>query len=368
MNVLVIEPWMAGSHRAWAEGFVRASAHDVRLVSLPGQRWRWRLRGGAVELVEPIERCVGDGWRPDVLLVSGMVDVAVLLGLMRGRLAGCAVAVYQHESQMLYPTPTGAVDVDAVMHNINSWLVADVVLFNSEFHRQAVRAALREFAPSLSSPELSERLADLSLRFEVLPVGVDLEWVARRNRDSEYLARPPQILWPHRWDADKRPDVFLRALQRLTASGLEFSVVLAGEPGGAMDVRDDIVSLCGESVIAVGPFSVDDYRALIMTSDLVVSCADHEFFGIAVVEALAGGCFGVLPDRLSYPEIVGTIGVEMLYDSDRFGSALERAIRDRVWASSHQSAVSTDLLQRLDWTTLGPVYDQRLQDLAPIAG
>lgn len=359
---------MTGSHRAWAEGFVAASGHDVRLVSLPGDRWRWRLRGGAVELVEPIERCVQDGWEPDVLLVSGLVDVAVLLGLMRSLFGRCAVAVYQHESQMLYPTPTGAVDVDAVMHNINSWLAADVVLFNSEFHRHAVEVALGEFAPTLSSSVLAERLAELSPRFEVLPVGVELGWVVRRDPDSESPTAPPQILWPHRWDADKRPEVFLRALQRLLVNGLEFSVVLAGEQGGAMDVRDEIVALCGESVIAVGPFETAKYRSLILSSDLVVSCADHEFFGIAIVEALAGGCFGVLPRRLSYPEIVGRVGAEMLYEPGRFGSALERAVRDRAWLSPPPNLVSADLISRFDWGSLGPRYDQRLQDLVAIAG
>lgn len=359
---------MAGSHRAWAEGFVRSSEHDVRLVSLPGERWRWRLRGGAVELVEPIESCLEDGWEPDVLLVSGLVDVAVLLGLTRPRLGNCAVAVYQHESQMLYPTPTGTVDIDAVMHNINSWLVADVVLFNSEFHRHEVEAALGEFAPTLSSPSLAALLGGLSNRFEVLSVGVDLGWVEAVSRRPTSPRSRPQILWPHRWDADKRPDVFLRALQRLAGTGLEFSLVLAGDLGGAVGVRDEIVAHLGESVVAVGPFETEQYRTHLLTSDLVVSCADHEFFGIAVVEALAGGCFGVLPDRLSYPEIVGGVGSVMLYDPGRFGSALEDAIRARVWASYRPAAMTTELVDRFSWQRLGPRYDDRLRDLAAIAG
>ena len=48
-------------------------------------------------------------------------------------------------------------------------------------------------------------------------------------------------------------------------------------------------------------------------ADVFVSTARHEFFGIATAEAIAGGCFPLLPDRLAYPELVGGRS-EFLYD------------------------------------------------------
>ena len=144
LQVLLIEPWFGGSHRRWAEGYMLASAHEVNLIGLPGALWRWRLRGGAVALAERIDRWVASRGQPDVLLISGLVDVAHLLALVRRRLdPGVAVVVYQHESQLVYPrhgsqpTKQGAVD-EAAMHNWLSWCVADLVLFNSAFHRDAV--------------------------------------------------------------------------------------------------------------------------------------------------------------------------------------------------------------------------------------
>ncbi len=45
------------------------------------------------------------------------------------------------------------------------------------------------------------------------------------------------------------------------------------------------------------------YRSLLARSDIVVSTAVHEFFGVAVIEAVAAGARPLVPDRLSYQEL-----------------------------------------------------------------
>ncbi|MBK9052142.1 MAG: DUF3524 domain-containing protein [Chloroflexi bacterium] len=45
MKLLLISPYHSGSHKAWAEGYARHSQHEVRLLTLPGQFWKWRLQG-----------------------------------------------------------------------------------------------------------------------------------------------------------------------------------------------------------------------------------------------------------------------------------------------------------------------------------
>jgi glycosyltransferase involved in cell wall biosynthesis len=53
-------------------------------------------------------------------------------------------------------------------------------------------------------------------------------------------------------------------------------------------------------------YAVDraEYAHWLWQCDVVVSTARHEFFGLAVAEALACGCLPVLPEALAYPELI----------------------------------------------------------------
>jgi hypothetical protein len=50
--------------------------------------------------------------------------------------------------------------------------------------------------------------------------------------------------------------------------------------------------------------SKGEYWKWLHKADWVLSTAKHEFFGIAVVEALFAGCLPWLPEKLSYRELL----------------------------------------------------------------
>jgi hypothetical protein len=60
-----------------------------------------------------------------------------------------------------------------------------------------------------------------------------------------------------------------------------------------------------EELVQYGPVAKrSDYYSWLGKGTLVVSTANQENFGIAVVEAVRFGCLPLLPNRLVYPELV----------------------------------------------------------------
>lgn len=357
--MIVAEPWLGGSHEAWATGLAAHSTHDVAVVGLPARLWRWRLRAGAAPLAAAISAEITAGGTPDLLVVSGLVDVAALLGHLR-LAPGLPVVVYQHESQLLYPTVDGNVDDDVALRNFDSWLAADQVWFNSAFHRTAVVDALPSWSRAQPEPLPVDAAA---AKFDVVPVGVESPKGRRGTNDG-----PPVIVWPHRWEPDKAPDVFARALDGLAAKGMDFRLVLAGEDPAGSSARSRILDRHGVRVAAAGPFSRAEYERWLHASDIVVSCAEHEFFGTAVVEALMAGCVPVLPDALSYPELVpAEFQAAALYPVGTFGTRLA----DVVSGLPHHRAATADLapaMRRFAWPTVSQDYDARISAIVTSPG
>ncbi|MGI9612663.1 MAG: tRNA-queuosine alpha-mannosyltransferase domain-containing protein [Acidimicrobiales bacterium] len=371
-KVLLCGLWYHGSRERWAVGYRGSSRHEVHIIGMPGGRWRWLLRAGAVPLADAITDWVDEHGQPDLLLVSGLVDVAHLLGLARRSLRSIPpVVIYQHESQLVYPGRR-AEEQEAALRNWLSWCAADLVLFNSAYHRDALLAELPQFLERIPDRTHEAKLDAVAERFEVLPVGVDIAPFRRREHGGGRRAAAdddgPSILWPHRWEPDRDPDAFGGALDKLIAAGVPFRLALAGEepPGGSQHtgkVRASFAERFRAHVEAVGPFDRDRYRELVRAADIVVSCTTHEFFGVSVVEAVAAGCRPVLPAALSYPELIPPPWHDIaLYPQGRFGSALVDAVtnvdRDR------DSLVGlAETMDRFDWSVVAPRYDERFARL-----
>ena len=176
---------------------------------------------------------------------------------------------------------------------------------------------------------------------------------------------PPVVLWNQRWEYDKNPEAFFRALYRLIDEGYEFQVILAGEnfrnrPNEFIDAERRL----GNRLLHGGFLPAARYVEILSRSDVVVSTALHEFFGVAVVEAIAAGAFPVLPRRLSYPGLIPTNYHEACFYED------DEGLIDRLrWVLTHRTearAVASKLasaMSKFGWTSLGDRYDSRLAGL-----
>ncbi|MBN1139963.1 MAG: DUF3524 domain-containing protein [Anaerolineae bacterium] len=355
MNVWLIEPYYTGSHQAWADGYAAHSRHRVRLLALPGRFWKWRMQGGAVTLARLAAQL---DERPNLILASDMLNLPVFLTLAGQRLSGAPVALYFHENQLTYPLQPGEKrDLHYGFIHLASGLRAEALFFNSAYHL----AAFFDELPRLLKhfPDYTELWAVDALRAKarVLPLGLDLARLDA-HRPAEPRSGRPLLLWNHRWEYDKDPEAFFRAVYALAGEGWDFGLILLGEsfrnlPAEFLEARERLPDRIVHFGYAEDPAT---YARLLWQADVVVSTAAHEFFGAAVVEACYCDTFPVLPHRLTYPELLPPAHHDAcLYDDlDGLLSLLRRALTnldDTRRFSLHHT------MSCYDWNHMASHYD-----------
>lgn len=367
MKICLIEPFHTGSHAAWAEEYARCSRHDVALLSLSGRHWKWRMHGGAVTLARQF---MGSNCRPDLLLASDMLDLTTFLALTRAKSSKLPCALYCHENQLTYPwSPTDndlaqQRDAHYAFINFTSALAADAVLFNSCYHQDTFHGQLPAFLKSF--PDYNE-LASLTLlkaKSVVLPLGMDLQRFDQYQPEQPgNVAKPPLLLWNHRWEYDKNPDEFFQLLYQLQEEGLPFQVAILGEayarhPSVFSKARQRL----GERVVQFGYVeNFADYARWLWRADILPVLSHHDFFGASVVQAIYCHCTPLLPRRLAYPEhLPVALHERYLYDDcddllRRLRGMLKAPIRTTVELQAH--------VARYDWGELVETYDDLFERL-----
>ncbi len=356
MDVCLVEPFYGGSHRAWADGFAAHSMHDVRLVTLPAENWRWRMRGGAVTLADQVGDLCAGGYRPDAVIVSDMIDLALFRELTQPHWGRPFTVLYMHENQLAYPSQKGTA-VAFPWINWSSALAADEIWFNSRHHLETFFELLPGLFRRFPDGPHDGPVEGVRANAVVMPVGVEVLAFS-----PAVSSGPARIVWNHRWEHDKRPDRFMKAVASL--GELDFEVALCGEERlGGDPARDDFVARLGGRVVWDGFADRSTYVELLNGADLVVSTADHEFYGVSVVEAMAAGCCPVLPERLSYPELV-PVGYhrQVLHAGSDPTEMLAARVSDVEGARALGLRLSAEMAQR-DWSVIGALYDTRLGNL-----
>ncbi len=318
MRILFLEPYDGGSHRAFREGLAEHSVHDFVSLTLPARFWKWRMRGASVWFAD---RIAADGIEADLIMATDYLNIADLRGLLPPSLMRVPLLLYMHENQLTYPlSPEEEFDFHFGFTNIISGLAADRMIFNSDFHRSLFLDALPDYLGRMPEAVPRDVRSRLEAKSGVLPVGLQRTPHAE-DAFAPYLGgacdpgagpgwprngREPVILWSHRWEFDKQPDLFTRAILRLADAGRAFRLLLLGEPRQNVDVFAELKERLADRIDAYGFAETrEDYDNFLSTADIVVSCAAQEYFGISIAEAVHAGAYPVLPREQAYPDLYG---------------------------------------------------------------
>ena len=364
LKFLFLEPFYGGSHREFATGLIAHSRHRIELVTLPARFWKWRMRGAALYFLKKVSNL--DGYHG--LITTDLMSLSDFKALAGGR---CPPAlVYFHENQLTYPLAPGEhADYQYGFTDITTALAADRILFNSRTHSDAFFEGLPGFLNLMPEYRPHWVVEEIRAKTAILHPG------CRYGTEDPALAdipteSPPLIIWNHRWEFDKNPEAFFEALEAVLARGLEFRLALLGENFQVQPKAFDRArERYGSRIVQYGYVeSRAQYLKWLQRGAIVVSTADQENFGIAVVEAVRHGCIPLLPARLAYPEIIPReYHSRVLYrDRQDLVDKLSRLIRDYPRFEELRRGLST-AMGRFAWENLIGRYDEELEKLARAA-
>lgn len=358
LHLALVEPFYADSHQEWSDNLVKHSRHRFTLFTLPGKFWKWRMHGAALTLSHQINASAESF---DRFLVSDMLDVATFKALLEERHRSTPIYLYMHENQLTYPwspsdrDPSMERDRHYAWINYSSCLVADRVFFNSNYHLNSFLDALPDFLHAFPDYKELPTIERIRKKSSVLYLGMDFS-----NQSTSSPFNVPVILWNHRWEYDKNPDLFFEGLYQLKALGLPFQLIVCGRsypeaPGIFAQAQKDFQEECIHWGYAK---SKEAYYKLLQTADLLPVTSHQDFFGISVVEAIYHGLSPILPKRLAYPDYISpeTYAAHYYKDDPAFVETLVRVLRE--WPSSYANLSSE--VEAFKWSACIETYDEAL--------
>lgn len=352
MKILIVDGYLGGSHLYWAQSLQKYSRFDIQIIGLEARHWKWRMHGSAITLINQIENIS----QYDLFLVTDMVDLALFKSL--NKVAHKPHLLYFHENQFAYPKSKLSNEVENLSYqfmNYSSALVADHVIFNSDFNKQSFSLGSLDLINTMPDYKNIQMIEAIQKKSIVLPIGIEFELI---NKNKKEVANgEPHILWNHRWDHDKNIEEFLQSMIQLKKEGFSFKLNLLGKRSPAhYELYRKMLSELSENILIHEQVeNKDHYYQILWSSDVVPVTSYHDFFGISVLEAIACQCHPILPNRQVYPErIPHSLRDQYLY-KDNFYEKLKSMIVNG-WQLPLPTRL-TEELQNYRWQDLVNRYD-----------
>ncbi len=361
MKIVFLESYYGGSHKNFLDGLVKYSRHQIEPITLPARFWKWRLRSSALYFAEQYAHALG---KYDLLIATDMLNLAEFKALSNFTRP---MILFFHENQLTYPLPEHeSFDPHFGLINVASALAADLNLFNSIFQLEQFNEELPEFINRI--PEFVPLKAAEQIRRKSRVIYMGCDFVPFKSVKLE-KNKVPIILWNHRWEFDKQPQVFFRALYQLAKEKLPFKLIILGEnyqvhPKEFLQARE----VLKDRIIQFGYVeSLEDYARFLAMADVVVSTAIQENFGYSVTEAIYCYTLPLLPKRLSYPEILDKkFHNQFLYKNEE---DLLNKLRHLLQHHRDYDDVRQELsksMEKFDWKNRITEFDQLFEEVVAL--
>lgn len=374
MNILAVEPFFSGSHKAFWKGLYNHSSHHIIPINLSFKGQQWRMQGHSVMLADMIRDVEEE---IDLLLISSMANLPAFLALTNPRFANVPKVVYMHENPFTQPLPDDEErDLTFCYINYLTMLAGDRLLFSSHFHRDDFMNALPGFLDNYPGENHLAKIDEIADKSVVCYPGLNLKHFDDQS-DTRNTNKNSVIVWNQRWQFDRNPAMFFRVLNRLDDIDLEFELILAGDSHHEKPEEfKKAWKRYGGHITHYGYVeNEEEYSKLLHTGDIVVSTASYEFFCVAIMEAIYCGCHPLLPNRLHYPELIPDhlhdplLHASVLYETE---DDLFHHLRDLIMGKD-QPLPKTSLQKvnrQLDWPKHVKEYDAMFEEFAviPVGG
>ncbi len=327
-RALLLSGYHAISQKLWADYVCQTCTdYDWTTIALPARYFSWRMRGAPLSISVLDSEKLSQQY--DLILATSSIDLSVVQSIYP-TLRNAFSILYFHENQFAYPPahrPQAIVDWQMV--NLYSALRADKIIFNSHYNRDSLSLGLKKLLKKLPDLVPKNLLQSIVNKSTVLSVPI------RKSKMHDKTPTPTQndgalkLLWNHRWEWDKNPELLLAITTLLEVNNINFKLFITGQqfrqiPDALLQLKD----LFPHRIQHSGFIADDDqYLALVNQCHIVLSTAVHEFQGIAIMEAVNNGCIPLLPNRLSYPEFFNT---KYLYEDSLDTNQQATAAVDKV--------------------------------------
>lgn len=353
LKILVLEPYYGGSHNLFLRGLQKHLPYEFDFLTMPARKWKWRMRLAGPYFAEELNK-LEIRKQYDRILCSSFVDVAVFRSLVNKKFQQIPLYTYFHENQFAYPVQKeDERDFHFGLTNLTSALASDRVGFNTQYNLQTFLSGVEQILKICPDMKLADAIDTIMEKTSVLFPGIDFsDFPEYDSCRSGYSA--PTIIWNHRWEHDKNPEYFFKNLYELDKQDVNFRLLIMGQSFQRQpEVFAEAQRKLAHKIDHFGYVkSRAEYIKQICRADIVISTANHEFYGISVIEAVRMGCTPLLPARLSYPEL---FPAEYLYEDEEFFSRLKALLQN---PEKLDKSKSKTLTESFSWQVLKEKYSE----------